>query len=236
MLLITALSLGGCSQISDPSASGFSPTDTGSETTPTGAGISDEAPTDDQGQTQENPPPVLAATDDTASTASTASTHSSGNSADGPAVEWITFELEDVFDETHQVKAAIPAGWVPHEVFDDRWQPAEGAGYGFFTDIGFDQGCDGFCEAKDWEAALNSPDGQLSRTRDEFAVLRDEPIDNGWLLITEGVVVSQRIDVYRWNNDADFFFQCRVELAEEDVRFADEMVEVCLLADPLWLD
>lgn len=239
LLLSTLVGLGACGQISDTSADQVPVAPTGNLPSER---LTQETSTDDQLQPLKDPPSTLAATDDPADTSPDSNPASSpDNSPDsapttGPDVDWVTFELTDIFDEGHQVTAAIPAGWIEHDVFVDRWRPPDNSGHGFFTDIGFDDGCDGVCQAKDWERALNGPDGQLSRARDEWVVLRDESIDNGWIMVTEGAVVSRKVTVLRWNNDADFFFQCRVELDEEDAHLVDEMVDICLLADPLWLD
>lgn len=234
------MGLGACSQISSTSLDQVPTVEPSAEIDSDQPGSpANEPEAGDQLQAVDGPPSTLAAIDDSQQVAESqdpADSDQSGETGPTADVEWITIELEDIFDDVHEVHAAIPTGWVPHEVFEDRWQPAEDTGYGFFTDIAFDNGCDGICQAKDWEAALNATDGRLSRLREEFPVLRDEPIENGWILVTEGVVVSHRVSVFRWNDDADFYFECRVELDDDDAELADEMLEVCLLSDPLWLD
>lgn len=151
------------------------------------------------------------------------------------ATEAVTFEIDDVFDDVHAVTAHVPVGWEKSEFVGTTFTPPSDGGFGFFTDLSFNNGCNGVCEAQNWADNLNGPDGLLTRARENSTVLRDESIPGGWLLVVDGEI-TRNIKVVRWNDDQAFYFTCEAELDQEDHRLEVEMVDLCLAADPHWID
>ncbi len=110
-----------------------------------------------------------------------------------------------------------------------------GGDYSIFTDIELNASCDGICEAQDWGSKLNSTDGELGRTRASIEPQNDTPIDAGWLLSgpnldDDGATVL----VVRWDDTARRYFSCTIEIDESDVDRSDELLTICLTAEPLW--
>ncbi len=149
-------------------------------------------------------------------------------------VEWVEFELDDVFDEEHIIGAWVPVGWEAEDFFGKTFSPADGSPFGIFTELSFDNGCDGLCEAKDWAAALNGPDGWLTGKRSNGAVLVDQDLGDGWLMVTEGDLVQQ-ITFVRWDNAESFYFSCSAETEDSDQQLVDDFVTLCQAARPQWL-
>ena len=110
-----------------------------------------------------------------------------------------------------------------------------GGDYSIFTDIELNASCDGICEAQDWGSKLNSTDGELGRTRASIEPQNDTPIDAGWLLSgpnldDDGATVL----VVRWDDTSRRYFSCTIEIDESDVDRSDELLTICLTAEPLW--
>ncbi len=145
---------------------------------------------------------------------------------------WISFEVDDIFDEEHIIGAFVPVGSTVG-VFDGEFEPPSAHP---FTSISFENGCDGVCAPKDWEEALNSPEGRLNRSRGtgDRSILRDESLGDGWILVIELDGLTT-IDLFRWNDDVDFHFHCDVDLYEEDQSMLDDYIKLCEAAEPQWL-
>ena len=110
-----------------------------------------------------------------------------------------------------------------------------GSDYSIFTDIELNASCDGICEAQDWGSKLNGSDGELGRVRAAIEPENDTPIDAGWLLS------GPRVDgdgaaavVVRWDDTAQRYFSCMIEIDDSDIDEADELITICLTAEPLW--
>lgn len=148
--------------------------------------------------------------------------------------QWVSFEIDDIFDDVHVVGAYVPVGW---DVSDDSFGTTfDSSDYGFFTELSFDNGCDGSCEPKDWATALNGADGILTSKRDSGQeILMDQDLGNGWLMVRQDDSGAIDIDRLRWDNDESFFFQCQVTLDEEDAGLLDDMIAICEAARPQWL-
>ena len=106
----------------------------------------------------------------------------------------------------------------------------------FFSGLSITAECRGFCTPQDWEANLNAPDGELGRVRSSVTVVNDTPIDSGWIVSGDrrsgdgaaGVVV-------RWDDAADRYFACSIEAGGADSDQINEMIAICVAAEPNWL-
>jgi len=112
-----------------------------------------------------------------------------------------------------------------------------GDDWSIFSDLSLDGTCGGACQAKDWEAKLNGGNGQLGRGRARVMVENDAAIDSGW--VQSGVVVDDdehHVIVVRWNDDVDRYFSCTADLDDDDAHRADEILAICLSAEPSWFE
>ncbi len=67
-----------------------------------------------------------------------------------------------------------------------------------FTEVNLSSTCDGVCEPKDWQSALNSNDGYLTNQRQNMETIENDwPIDSGWLLSGSGGFDAYTIVVVR---------------------------------------
>lgn len=151
------------------------------------------------------------------------------------AFETIELDLED--DRDYLVSAVVPAGWQRAEtMFGAVFEPPEG--FGFFTELTFDTGCDGLCEATDWGARLNGDDGFVTNYRASGDLIIDRPTEG-----TPGVVmtkpgVSEGIEgrVIRWDDATDRYFVCDFRLDGDDIGLLDAFVAACEAARPGWIN
>lgn len=142
-----------------------------------------------------------------------------------------TFALEE--DGEYLVQAAVPTGWEQSDsLFGVSFEPTEE--FDIFTELSFDTGCDGLCQLTDWEARLTGPEGFLTRSRDGVDLLRDDPVADGVVLVSEGFADGIDARVIRWNDSADRYLSCEAELGEGDVALLDAFIAVCTTAVPGW--
>ncbi len=149
-------------------------------------------------------------------------------------------EINDVFDKGHRITMAVPVGWEQSDFFGLTFEPPDSADLGFFIGLSVDNGCNGTCEAQDWFANLTGPDGPITFTRNNTSadeLIRDEAIDdNGWLMVTaDGFNDGFEVDFYRWDDGADFYFQCRGETGVPGQQMLNDFLEICITADPDWI-
>ena len=110
-----------------------------------------------------------------------------------------------------------------------------GEDFSIFTELELNASCDGICEAQNWGAKINGPAGELGRLRASITPENDAPIEDGWILSGpeidgDGVLGA----VMRWDDTASHYFSCTIEVDARDVDRADELLTICLTAEPLW--
>ena len=160
----------------------------------------------------------------------------------------IEFEMVSaVIDEEWPVELMVPQGWhVENDIrgtvtvkirdHDDqgRLSGEPGDETSIFTRMEFETGCDGMCEANDWQARLNGPDGWLTLHRDGAEILRDEALPGGWVLIERDRRIE--VTVLRWEDHASRYLECFVEIDSDDAHLVDQFVDACGDAVLLWSD
>ena len=110
-----------------------------------------------------------------------------------------------------------------------------GGDFSIFTDIELNASCDGICEAQDWEAKINGPSGELGRLRASIDPENDAPIEDGWVLSGPAVDGDGALAaVFRWDDTASHYFACTIEVDDRDIDHMDELLTICLTAEPLW--
>jgi len=149
--------------------------------------------------------------------------------------EVIEIDLED--DGDYLASVIVPAGWERDDsLFGSVFEPADG--FGIFTEMTVDTGCDGLCEANDWAARLNATDGFITQFRQgDDALIIDRPTEG-----TPGIVMTRpafgdSIEgvVVRWTNAADRYFVCDFRLSEQAVDHVDAFITACESARPGWI-
>lgn len=128
--------------------------------------------------------------------------------------------------------AIVPTGWVASDFFGVSFEPDQGSGVGFFTDLSFDASCQGLCAATDdW------PDRFLSFFEEGTTFDADEALvgPTGRLVVTPGSLTTD-VRSARWSDTADHMFVCRAALdGDEDLDLVALFSELCRLATARWL-
>ena len=156
-----------------------------------------------------------------------------------PAGSDVTFETVDLDlqdDGDYLTSAVVPAGWELNDSAFGKTFEA-GDGFGIFTEISFDAGCDGMCEVTDWDARLNGPDGYVTLYRAENDMIIDRPTEgtDGIVMVKSGLGDGVDGAVLRWAEGTDRYFVCDFELEGENLDLVDAFVAACESARPGWI-
>ncbi len=156
-----------------------------------------------------------------------------------PADSGVIFETTSVNleeEDGYNASMVVPGGWELSDFGFGASYEAPSDRYGFFTEIGYDTGCDGVCQRTDWDSRLNGEDGYLTNYRDGRDITSEVPVEG-----SEGVVVisdsfSDGVEglVVRWDDGADRYFSCQFTLDVDDVALADAFVAACEDTRPGW--
>jgi len=154
-----------------------------------------------------------------------------------PAGSAITFQvvsadLED--DGEYLASMVVPEGWDMDQGFNVEFSPPADSGASIFTSMEAGAGCDGTCAATDWDARLREEVGAISQFTTSHPSATEEPIAG-----SEGVVLTDTSDgatalVLRWDDSADKYFSCSVDLDEDDAALLPAFVEACVASRPAW--
>ncbi len=153
-------------------------------------------------------------------------------SGSGIEFEMRSADLEE--DGEYVASVVVPVGWEAETNFDTSFTPPSGSSSGLFTSIDIGAGCDGVCEANDWETRLRGTDGYLSSWMAAHPSARELPIAG-----SEGVVLTSTADeavalVLRWDDGADKYLKCEVELDDDRADLIPAFVAACEAARPAW--
>ena len=153
-----------------------------------------------------------------------------------PAGSGLTFavasaDLED--DGNYLASVVVPSGWEPTTGFNVEFAPPASSGASIFTTVEVGAGCDGSCEATDWDARLRGESGALASYLDQHPGASEAPISG-----SKGVVVTDSSEVaalvLRWDDSADRYFSCEVDLETEDAALLPAFVTACESSRPAW--
>ncbi len=152
----------------------------------------------------------------------------------GLTFDVIEIDLED--DGDYLVSAVVPTGWERDDSFFGTVFEAPDD-FGFFTKLTLDTGCDGMCEATDWDARLNGDDGFIALYRESGDLIVDRATTGtpGVVLAKPGFSDGVEGRVIRWDNATDRYFVCDFELDSDDVGLVDAFVAACEAAQPGWI-
>lgn len=107
------------------------------------------------------------------------------------------------------------------------------------TVVKLDARCnDDDCSPQDWSKIIDDSSEPLGRARSIMVPDRDEAIDGGWII--SGPFWNEdngaQAVIARWDNDADRYFTCHAEPAPDDADRLDELVAICMTAEPMWFE
>lgn len=154
--------------------------------------------------------------------------------------EWTHLPLEEGLDgQSYDVKALVPSGWELRSLMGASFEAPETMD--FFSDMNFDTGCQGHCEAKDWQAeVMDNPDLSPFAVSSDVEVLVRQDLSNptGRLLVYRasfGGDPTATVILSRWNDQASRYFVCTVSLHGFDTSLWPGFADACVAAQPTWL-
>lgn len=151
-----------------------------------------------------------------------------------PTGSGIEFEVASVdLDDGYTASVVVPVGWESDSIIGLAYSPPSGSSFSIFSEIVFDAGCDGVCEATGWDARLRAPDGYLTSYLEAHPGATEAPVSG-----SEGIVVTATDGpsaiVLRWDDGADKYFKCEVDLDEDDAALFPALLAACEAARPAW--
>ena len=155
-----------------------------------------------------------------------------------PSGSGLTFEVTEIDlrdDGDYLVSAVVPTGWERDDsVFGSVFEPVDG--FGIFTEMTIDSGCDGLCEVTDWEARLTGSDGFVTQFRSDD-LLVDRPVAGtaGVVMVKPALADGVEGTVIRWDDSTDRYFTCEFRLEEDEVGYVGAFVAACEAARPGWI-
>jgi hypothetical protein len=145
-------------------------------------------------------------------------------------------ELEDP-EDGYRASAVVPLEWTEETTFRVTFRPPDDAGMSILTDYRVSAGCDGLCEPTDWEKRLRGPEGFITNWIGDATVTEDRaPAGSAGAVITTRKADGEvRGGVFRWDDQADRYFACTVELQAEDSALLPAFVAACEAARTNWI-
>ena len=151
----------------------------------------------------------------------------------GIAFQVVSADLDD--DGEYLASMVVPEGWTSDTGFNVEFSPPADSGVSIFTSIEAGAGCDGTCEATDWEERLRGESGFLTQFFSSHPGAAESPIAG-----SEGVIVTNTTEdeavavVLRWDDGADKYFSCEVSLEPEQADLLPAFVAACESSRPAW--
>jgi hypothetical protein len=153
----------------------------------------------------------------------------------GSDLAFEVIEIDVDQDGDYIVSAVVPTGWERDDsLFGSVFEPVDG--FGIFTEMTIDSGCDGLCEVTDWEARVTGADGFVTQFRsDELIVDRPTEGTPGAVMVKPAFADGLEGAVIRWDDGTDRYFTCEVRLGADDIDYSDAFVAACEAARPGWI-
>jgi hypothetical protein len=158
-----------------------------------------------------------------------------------PAGVNLTFAVREVAltDESDTYLASIvsPAGWKDDENASDGFEASGSDGpsgqFGMFDEMAFRAGCDGTCEPKDWANEL----GPITERFVGYTITAERTVDgsDGRVLTLQGGSGGVTGLVQRWDDGAARYFECQVDLDEENASALPAFLAACEASRPGWI-
>jgi hypothetical protein len=158
-----------------------------------------------------------------------------------PAGVNLTFAVQEVAltDESDTYLASIvsPAGWKDDENASDGFESSGSDGptgqFGMFDEMVFRAGCDGTCEPKDWANEL----GPITERFVGYTVTAERTVDgsDGRVLTLQSSSGGVTGLVQRWDDGAARYFECQVDLDEENASALPAFLAACEASRPGWI-
>lgn len=145
-------------------------------------------------------------------------------------------ELEDP-EDGYRASVVVPVGWTADSSFGVTFEPPADAGFSILESYQVNAGCDGLCEPTNWEQRLRGPEGFLTNWIGSATVTEDRAPDGsaGAVITTRTTDGDVRGGVFRWDDQADRYFACTVELKAERASLLPAFVAACEASRTNWL-
>lgn len=152
----------------------------------------------------------------------------------GAAVEFEVVEADLEDDGEYLASMVVPVGWTSESGFNVEFSPPPDSGASIFTVIEAGAGCDGTCEATDWDTRLRGDMGVIASFTSSHPSASEAPIAG-----SAGVVLTDTTDevaalVLRWDDTVDKYFSCEVRLEDDEADLLPAFVAACQSSRPAW--
>ena len=158
--------------------------------------------------------------------------------AEGSGLEFEVLELQlTEHSDEYSASVVAPIGWEIDSFIETTLDPPPDSGVGIFAEMSFRAGCSGSCEPTDWEERLREPDGSVE-SLSELDDYDERPTSEGNGLVVTGIgsLSRPRAVVFYWDDSADHFFKCSVELGRRDAHLREAFVAACESSRPHWFE
>lgn len=145
-------------------------------------------------------------------------------------------ELEDP-EDGYRASVVVPVGWTEDTSFGVTFEPPSDAGFSILDSYQVNAGCDGLCEPTNWEQRLRGPEGFLTNWIGSATVTEDRAPDGsaGAVITTRNADGDVRGGVFRWDDQADRYFSCTVELDADQASLLPAFMAACEASRTNWV-
>jgi hypothetical protein len=153
----------------------------------------------------------------------------------------LTFTVQEVAltdePDTYLASIVAPEGWKddPDDIggFTTSGSDGPSGQFGLFDEMAFRAGCDGTCEPKDWAAEL----GPITERFQGFTVTEERPVEgsDGRVLTLQDSSGGITGLVQRWDDGVARYFECQVDLDEENAAALPAFLAACEASRPGWI-
>jgi hypothetical protein len=145
-------------------------------------------------------------------------------------------ELEDP-EDGYRASVVVPVGWTEDSSFGVTFEPPSGSEFSILEEYRVNAGCDGLCEPTNWERRLRGPEGFLTNWIGSATVTEDRAPDGsaGAVITTRNADGGVRGGVFRWDDAADRYFACTVELKAERASLLPAFMAACEASRTNWV-
>ncbi len=153
----------------------------------------------------------------------------------------LTFTVQEVAltdePDTYLASIVAPEGWKDDPDgsggFTTSGSDGPSGQFGLFDEMAFRAGCDGTCEPKDWAAEL----GPITERFQGFTVTEERSVEgsDGRVLTLQDSSGGVTGLVQRWDDDVARYFECQVDLDEQNAAALPAFLAACEASRPGWI-
>ncbi|HBX77869.1 MAG TPA: hypothetical protein DEG43_09500 [Acidimicrobiaceae bacterium] len=157
-----------------------------------------------------------------------------------PTSDAMSFEATEVDlegDGRYLASVVAPVGWEQEDTFGAGFNPPVDSNFEFMDELSLSAGCDGMCEATDWEKRLRGPEGYISLWLGDRNVVEDRTPEGSAGAVIRSADESGDIRslVIRWDDETDRYFECSITLSAENAEYEPALLAACESSRPGWI-